>query len=93
MHDNKVKLKLTIAIRWTLLYHLTLEYVGQICFLHSRKKKCFLISHINACNSMKLGFQHNVFVALPQTEKSNICNLYFQLPQAVWQDIENYSHQ
>lgn len=41
MHDNKVKLKLTIAIRWTLLYHLTLEYVGQICFLHSRKKKMF----------------------------------------------------
>lgn len=43
---------------------------------------------------MMLGFQHNLFLLhCSQTEKSRISNLYFQLPQGVWQDIENYSHQ
>lgn len=62
-------------------------------FINADILKVFLISY--ECPKFnKVGFARNLFLLhCTQTEKSNVCNLCFQLPQAVWQNIENYSDQ
>lgn len=95
---HKEKWKIIITTRYALLYYLPPKYVGRICFLNYRakKKKTKGIYELvmSAWNSMKLGLQHHLFLwHYTQTENSNICNLCFQFPQAVWQYTKNYSHQ